>query len=87
MIELSFITRDSLNPNHPCGNPSQCEGFETTKRNRTHTVSPVLSLVLLPIEGSNRCNVTAIIIQSEGFSEIMVCVSLNAFWFHVRIEQ
>ena len=54
MIELSFITRDSLNPNHPCGNPSQCEGFETTKRNRTHTVSPVLSLVLLPIEGSNR---------------------------------
>jgi len=19
MIELSFITRDSLNPNHPCG--------------------------------------------------------------------
>ena len=30
MIELSFITRDLLNPNHPCGNPSQCEGFETT---------------------------------------------------------
>ena len=49
MIELSFITCDSLNSNHLCGNPSQCEGFETTKRNRPHTVSPVLSLVLLPL--------------------------------------
>ena len=35
-------------PNQPCGNPSQCEGFETTKRKWTHTVSPFLAFVLLP---------------------------------------
>ena len=48
LIELSFITRDSLNPNQPCGNPSLCEGFETTIRKRIHTVNPFLSFVLLP---------------------------------------
>ena len=35
-------------PNQACGNPSQCEGFETTKTKWTHTVSPFLAFVLLP---------------------------------------
>ena len=39
-------------PNQPCGNPSQCEEFETTKRKWTHSVSPFLAFVLLPQESS-----------------------------------
>ena len=47
MIELSFITRDSLNPIlteilH------SAKDLKPLKANRTHTVSPVLSFVLLP---------------------------------------
>ena len=38
--------------------------------------------------GPHRCNVTAIIIRFERFTEITVnLVSLNAIWFHVRMEQ
>ena len=67
MIGLSCIIHDLLNPNQLCGNPSQCEGFETTKKNWTHTVSPFLAFVLLPKVrdfGSNRSPITVIMNKS-----------------------
>ena len=68
------------------------ESVETDPRGQTlkEKITGITGLTLwvfFSTCGSHRCNVTAIIIQFERFSEIMVCVSLNAIWFHVRMEQ